>query len=73
LWGEFTHSIRGRLPGAREALPIRTFAYDTPVTGRKKAVNGFEIGHVSAERHLAEVEEVFGSFFAHFSGVLRAF
>ena len=70
-WGEFSHSVRGRLPGAREALPSRTFATDTHVARPKNAVKGFEIGHVSAERHLAEVEWVFGPFFAYFSGVLQ--
>jgi hypothetical protein len=70
-WGEFTHSVRGRLPGAREALQSRTFATDIYVTRRKNPVTGFEIGQVSSERHLAEVEWVFGPFFAYFPGVLQ--
>ena len=70
-WGEFTHSVRGRLPGATQVLPSRTFATNTRMTRRKNTVKGFEIGPVSTERHLAEVEWVFGPFFAYFPGVLQ--
>src|SRR3990167_1054731 len=70
-WGEFAHSVRGRFPGAREALPSRTFAYDTHVTRRKNFVKGFETGHVSAEHHLAKSSRFLGHFLRIFRECCR--